>query len=101
MAIRTPAHPDGFGAPPTSPMVIQARDFEGAWCRVTVPYDNTTKVLIDNITTHMDDGCRYTKFVIEGITVIPMPAGDGTFALADLGVTTVDEVNEAGATFEP
>lgn len=101
MAIRTPAHPDGFGAPPTSPLIIPGRDADGGTIRVWVPYDNTTKVLLDEITSHRDEACLYTKLLIGGTTVVPVPVGDGTLALADLGVTTFDEINEAGFTFEP
>jgi hypothetical protein len=56
---------------PTSPYVFVVRDFQGRVISLTVPYDNTTKVINGSCTVHRDAGCMYTKVIID-------VGGDGT-----------------------
>lgn len=99
MAVRTAAHPNGFGPPPTSPLIAQGRDTAGHWIRITLPYDNATKALQSGIVTHKDAGCSANNFVV-GTTAIPVPDGDGTLDVLDLPVLTVTELEAVGYTFE-
>ena len=111
MAIRTPARPNGFGPMPVSPLYIEFRDnvwgrdgngepvLEAVWMTtLTIPYDNATKALQDPIATHRDPDCKWTTFVVGAATEVPVPAGDGTVAVADLGVTTLPDLENAGWT---
>lgn len=99
MAIRTAAHPNGFGPPPTSPLIAQGRDGLGNWIRATLPYDNTTKALQDPIVTHKDAGCLANNFLV-GSTAIPIPDGDGTISVLSLPVLTLTELEFMGYTFD-
>lgn len=114
MAIRTPAHPDGYGPPPVSPLYIEFRDnvwgkdengepvLEAVWMTtLTIPYDNTTKALQDPITTHRDPACKWATFVVgsgTGAVDIPIAPGGATIAVVDLGVTTLADLETAGWT---
>lgn len=111
--IRTPAHPDGYGPNPVSPLVIEFRDniygkdengepaLENVWMtRLSIPYDNTTKFLQDPIETYRDPLCKWTTFVVgpssPDQTNVPVPVGTGSIAVVDLGVTNLPDLETAG-----
>lgn len=114
MAIRPPAHPDGYGPPPISPLYIEFRDnvwgkdgngepvLEAVWMTtLTIPYDNATKALQDPISTHRDPACKWATFVVgsgPGAVDIPIASGDSTIAVVDLGVATLPALETAGWT---
>jgi hypothetical protein len=50
---------------PVSPYVFTVRDYLGRTMSLTVPYDNTTKVINAPVTVHRDAGCTYTKVIID------------------------------------
>lgn len=94
------------GDPLLSPWEWQALDVEGDAIRITVEFDNTTRV-ITGITTFRDAGCAYTRILIgvgaDGIPddtdkIVNVPAGTTVLSkgqinnLAGRGVRTVEDV---------
>jgi len=98
----------GFGPPPTSPYIYEARDYQGNTIIATFPYDDTTKAINGNLTVHRDAACVYVKVIIgdplSPIAILPVPAGDHTITVAQLagvGVTSIDTVINTQITASP
>lgn len=102
----------GFGAPPTSPFVMEARDFAGSIIRITIPYDDDahtgTHAINGTASLHRDPACLYTKAVIGNpaspTTTVPIPSGDHTFTVAQMsavGLTNLDQITSTQITFIP
>lgn len=90
----------GFGPPPVSPMVCNIGAGE---LTVTVPYDNSTLVIQDAITTHRDAASEWTDFVVfpgvQAQAAIFVPLGESTIALSwftNLGIVTKTDLDNAG-----
>ncbi len=103
MAIRTPEQPGGIGPAPSSPNIYQARDYLDRWIRIHVPWvvAGPNKNLQAAITTDRDVGCLYARVLIGGVTTVPVGEGHGVILPADLGHTTLQDLEDAGVTFEP
>lgn len=102
----------GFGPPPTSPFVMEARDFAGNIIRITIPYDDDahggTHAINGTASLHRDASRVYTKAVIGNpaspTVTVPIPSGDHTFTVAQMsavGLTNLDQINSTQITFIP
>jgi hypothetical protein len=98
----------GFGPPPTSPFIYEARDYQGNMISASIPYDDTTKVINGPMSVHRDPACVYVKVIIgdpkSPITTQLVPAGDHTITaaqLASVGVTSINTVIDTQITASP
>lgn len=102
----------GFGPPPASPFIYEARDFQGNIIRATIPYDDDahggTHAINGTATLHRDAACVYTKVIIGNpaspTTTVPVPSGDHTFTVAQMsavGLTNIDQINSTQITAIP
>jgi hypothetical protein len=80
--------------PQDSGRVLQEFD-----CTVTIAYDNATGVLAATGTAHRDPGAKW-KTLRVGAASVPLPVGDSVFNTADLGVSTIAQLNAAGVTVD-
>lgn len=98
------------GDPYPSPWQWAANDGTGRFIRISIPFDNTTKALLDGGVIHRDVGCRWTK-IVWGVPSDPnakrspsVPEGDTTFTAAQVqsfsGFTTVDDILAVQVTAE-
>lgn len=71
---------------------------------ITIAYDNATRVLASTGTAHRDPGCKWKRFVTfigqPGEHSVQIPVGNSTFNTADLGVTTIEGLNNASFTVD-
>jgi hypothetical protein len=66
---------------------------------VTIAYDNATGVLAATGAAHRDPGAKW-KTLLVGAASVPLPVGDSVFNVADLGVSTIAQLNAAGVTVD-
>lgn len=97
-------HYIGFD-PPVSPFVCPFQDnHDGqvASTVVTIDYDNATGELAATGAAARDALSQWAAFLVGdgegGWNRVDVPVGDSTFATADLGVSTIAELNQAGFT---
>lgn len=94
----------GIGTPPASPFVYTTPG-DGPKLTVSIPYDNTSKALLDPITVHREAGCPWSAFVVWPGTVLqrafPKAVGDSTIPLASFvaaGISSQTDLENAGYT---
>jgi hypothetical protein len=87
----------GFGPPPVSPYIYEARDFQGNIIRATFSYDDATKAINANALVHRDAACVYTKVIIgppsNPTATLPVPSGDTTITVAQMAAVGVTSIN--------
>lgn len=98
----------GFGPPPTSPFVYEARDYVGAIISASIPYDDVTKVINGPMSVHRDPACVYVKVIIGNpaapTATLQVPSGDTQVlasTLAAVGVTSINTVIDTQITASP
>lgn len=103
----------GFGPPPVSPFVYEARDYLGRVIRITIPYDDATKAINGSASVHRDVGCLYSKIVVDvggdgkpdsSTKTFTVPVGDRTFTVAQMaavGITSINQVLDTQITAIP
>lgn len=88
----------GFGPDPVSPFTAPFGEV-GQGTIVMIDYDNESGRLADTGSSVRDEESPWGQFTV-GARRIPIPVGAHTFAVADLGVSTIGELNERGFTAE-
>jgi hypothetical protein len=94
------------GDPQVSPFVFEAQDYLGRALRVTVPFDDVTKNILDGTVVHRDDGCLWSTIVFADPSgplrkgLPSAPVGDTTFTAQQVriatGFRTYDDIMAAG-----
>jgi hypothetical protein len=99
------------GDPLLSPYVWDSgADSQGRHITITIPFNNSTRAILNGIVVHRDAGCTYTRIVI-GVPSDPssrrtasVPNGDTTFTANQFrnatGFTTIDQVLDLQITAE-
>lgn len=100
------------GDPQLSPWVWDSgADFLGRHITITVPFNTTTRAILNGTIVHRDAGCVYTKIVF-GVPSDPgsqrtasVPNGDTSITATQFrnatGFTTIDQVLALQITAEP
>lgn len=66
---------------------------------ITIDYNASTGVLASTGSAHRDPGSKSKRFIV-GTHVINLPVGDSVFNTADLGVSTIAQLNNASFTVD-
>jgi hypothetical protein len=90
------------GDPYPSPWMAVFNDNTGLFIRITIPFDNTTKAILDGGVIHRDPGCRWTRIVwgvpSDGAAKRSpaVPVGDTAFTAAQVlafsGFSTINDI---------
>ncbi len=93
----------GVGGVIVSPWTWEARDYQGNKISITIPFDNTTKVL-SNGTIFRDAACVYTTLIVgvggdgtveSSTKTFSVPSGTHTItasAMSSKGINTIDDI---------